>query len=136
MSAVPPRVFGAPSAGSVPGAAHRLGYVLSDPCERNVLQCSAKPSSRCKLQSGSVFLNDFEMQAANPFQPCGIFQERHGLAAPTASAVLLTQIELVDEGIAPQALKAVAEAEYDEPDRGAPVKNEPGGPGWDRAEEP
>ena len=64
--------------------------------------------------------------AADVQRPGSIFHECHGLAAPTATAVIRQQVELVDKSVAAQPLQAVAEGNHDVAHRFRSVENEPG----------
>src|ERR1700746_2733458 len=66
------------------------------------------------------------MECSYPESTGSVFQESHGLLTPAAAAILLTQVELVDESISAQPFETVAEAEYRVADRRIAVENEPG----------
>src|SRR4029077_11901215 len=66
------------------------------------------------------------MECSYPESTGSVFQESHGLLTPAAAAILLTQVELVDESISAEPFETVAEAEYRVADRRIAVENEPG----------
>src|ERR1035441_6161694 len=65
------------------------------------------------------------MQRANPRRPRGFLQKRHRLPTPAAPAILLAQIELVDERIAAQPFEAVANAQHDVSYGRVAIQNQP-----------
>ncbi len=68
------------------------------------------------------------MDRPNFVQLCLLADEFQRLSPPTAPAVRLDEIELVDEGIASQILQAVAKAEHDVTNRSRGVEDQPGLP--------
>src|ERR1035437_7677946 len=65
------------------------------------------------------------MKRANPRQPCRLLHKFHRPAPPAAPAILLPQIELVDERIPPQPLQTVPKAQHDVPHSPAAIHNQP-----------
>lgn len=84
-----------------------------------------KSQTAIKFERLCVPLNNFQMQDADSDSPSLIFDKRHRASSPAAAAILLTQVELVDEGITAQPLETVAKTEHCISDGRIAVENEP-----------
>src|ERR1700693_3866442 len=68
------------------------------------------------------------MQRAKPRRPRFLLHELHRLPTPAAPAILLQQIQLINERIPPQPLQAVSKAQHDVPDCPTAIQDEPRAP--------
>ena len=86
----------------------------------------AKSQALVQVQSPLVAVHNLEVKRADTEFDGAILEKGHGFTAPAASAILFAQVELVNEGIAPQPLQAITEAKHDVAYESFAVEDEPG----------